>query len=132
MEIADILSTMSIEDAISVVQYMRDAYQKLIIENVHEGMFVGTDVTGTWSADTPLNQVYAEHVEACEMALSALYKQQPMRPRKHVIKRVYMQEIAVIQCPTCDRRLRTRRTMAKGDQHCPDCGQKIDWSEQDE
>jgi hypothetical protein len=29
------------------MEFMRDAYQKLIDENVDEGRFVGTDVTGT-------------------------------------------------------------------------------------
>jgi hypothetical protein len=34
-------------DAIHKMEFMRDAYQKLIDENVDEGRFVGTDVTGT-------------------------------------------------------------------------------------
>ena len=62
-------------DAIHKLEFMRDAYQKLIDENVDEGIFVGTDVTGTWKADTPLNEVYAEHVEALDFAISALKKQ---------------------------------------------------------
>ena len=59
-------------DAIHKLEFMRDAYQKLIDENVDEGRLVGTDVTGTWKADTPLNEVYREHVEALNMAISAL------------------------------------------------------------
>ena len=59
-------------EAIHKLEFMRDAYQKLIDENVDEGRFVGTDVTGTWKADTPLNEVYAEHVEALDLAISAL------------------------------------------------------------
>ena len=63
-------------DVIHKLEFMRDAYQKLIDENVYEGRFVGTDVTGTWKADTPLNEVYAEHVEALDMAISAIKKQE--------------------------------------------------------
>lgn len=65
---------------------------------------------------------------AIKMAISALYKQEPMTPRKNVTYYPYMQDLTVVLCPTCNRRLRTERTMAKGDQYCPDCGQKIDWS----
>lgn len=63
-------------EAIHKIEFMRDAYQKLINENVDEGRLVGTDVTGTWKADTLLNEVYAEHVEALNLAISALKKQE--------------------------------------------------------
>ena len=63
---------MEIKEAIRKLEFMRDAYQKLIDENVDEGRFVGTDITGTWKADTPLNEVYREHVEALDLAISAL------------------------------------------------------------
>lgn len=58
--------------AIRKLEFMRDAYQKLMDENVDEGRFVGTDVTGTWKANTPLNEVYREHVEVLDLAISAL------------------------------------------------------------
>lgn len=71
---------MTKEEALHKLEFMRDAYQKLIDENVDEGRFVGTDVTGTWKADTPLNKVYAEHVEALDMAISAMKKQEEEEP----------------------------------------------------
>ena len=66
-------------EAIRKIKFMRDAYQKLIDENVDEGRFVGTDVTGMWKADTPLNEVYREHVDALDLAISALEKQEQER-----------------------------------------------------
>ena len=59
-------------EAIRKIKFMRDAYQKLIDQNADEGIFVGTGVTGTWKADTPLNEAYREHVEALDLAISAL------------------------------------------------------------
>ena len=67
---------MTKEEALHKLEFMRNAYQKLIDENVDEGRFVGTDVTGTWKAETPLNEVYREHVEALDMAISAIKKQE--------------------------------------------------------
>ena len=74
---------MTKEEALHKLEFMRNAYQKLIDENVDEGRFVGTDVTGTWKADTPLNKVYAEHVEALDMAIAAIKKQEEMEPVVH-------------------------------------------------
>ncbi len=71
---------MTTEEALHKLEFMRNAYQKLIDENVDEGRFVGTDVTGTWKAETPLNKVYAEHVEALDMAISAMKKQEEEKP----------------------------------------------------
>ena len=72
---------MTKEEALHKLEFMRNAYQKLIDENVDEGRFVGTDVTGTWKADTPLNKVYAEHVEALDMAISALEEKERNKVR---------------------------------------------------
>lgn len=71
---------MTKEEALHKLEFMRNAYQQLIDENVDEGRFVGTDVTGTWKADTPLNKVYAEHVEALDMAISAIKKYEEEEP----------------------------------------------------
>ena len=67
---------MTKEEALHKLEYMRDAYQKLIDENISVGEFVGDGVTGTWKSDTPLNEVYREHVEALNMAISAMKKQE--------------------------------------------------------
>lgn len=71
---------MTKEEALHKLEFMRNAYQQLIDENVDEGRFVGTDVTGMWKADTPLNKIYAEHVEALDMAISAIKKYEEEEP----------------------------------------------------
>ena len=63
---------MSDKEAIKKLEFMRDAYQKLIDENIDEGRVVGTDITGTWKAETPLNDAYRLQIEALEMAINAL------------------------------------------------------------
>ena len=70
-----------------------------------------------------------ETLKAIDMAVQALEKQIPKRPYRKTIHYPYMQDMDVCQCVTCLRRLRTTRTTAKGDAHCPKCGQAIDWSE---
>lgn len=74
---------MTKEEVLHKLEYMRDAYQKLIDENVSEGGFVGDGITGTWKSDTPLNKVYAEHVEALDMAITAIKKQEEVKPVVH-------------------------------------------------
>lgn len=64
---------------------------------------------------------------AIEMAIKALEKRKPRRPYTNVIHYPYQPDVTAVQCPACRRRLRTRRTMAKGDNYCPECGQAIDW-----
>lgn len=85
--------------AIRKLEFMRDAYQKLIDENVDGGRFVGTDVTGTWKADTPLNEVYREHVEALDLAISALEKQEADRWRRYPEEKPKSGEIVLAVMP---------------------------------
>ena len=67
---------------------------------------------------------------AVEIAVEALEKQIPKKPYTNVIHYPYTSDLTTVQCPNCKRRLRTRRTLAKGDRFCPDCGQAIDWEEE--
>lgn len=55
------------------------------------------------------------HYEALQMALSALEKQIPMRPK--------MPLDAYWTCPTCGKRV------MDPDEHCIGCGQKIYWTD---
>lgn len=64
---------------------------------------------------------------AVEIAADAMKKQIPKKPYTNVIHYLYTSDLTTVQCPNCKRRLRTRRTQAKGDRFCPDCGQAIDW-----
>lgn len=114
---------MKIEEAIRLMKFMRNGYQKLIDENCAEGKVVGTDVTGTWKSSTPLTDVYQKHIDACDTAIEALEKQMPKKIR------VYHDESDTEEmfedmcaCPVCDRDLH-----GGGDKYCPRCGQKILW-----
>ena len=112
---------MTKEEALHKLRFMRDAYQKLIDENVDEGRFVGTDVTGTWKADTPLNEVYKEHVDALNLAIISIDKQ---IPRKAVGN-----HYAHMRCPACNHRIPSGggSSSRRRDNWCNYCGQKIDW-----
>lgn len=67
---------------------------------------------------------------AFDMAIAALELQEQKKPYTHIVPYPYKPDETIVQCPNCKRRLRTRRTMAKGDRHCPDCGQAISWEEE--
>lgn len=117
---------MEIKEAIHKLKFMRDGYLKLITERVSEGTLVGTDITGTWSADTPLTEVYKAHVEACNMAISALEKQVAI---EHHHTRVRQVEGKVRQsvCPTCLGLITTNEQ--EYPKYCVWCGRKIDWQQ---
>ena len=68
-----------------------------------------------------------DYAVAIEMGIAALEFQEPKKPYTHVVSYPYKPDETIVQCPICNRRLRTKRTMAKGDKHCPDCGQAILW-----
>lgn len=63
---------MTREEAIRKMEFCKNAYQKLIDEEVDNGTFVGTGVNGVWKADTPLTKAYSDMVDACDMAIKAL------------------------------------------------------------
>lgn len=110
---------MNNKEAIYKLEYMRNAYQKLIDEKVDEGRLVGTGITGTWMADTPLNDAYEEHIEAIDLAITALEKQEPMRPLQ---KEMNIEGRAITPCGFCGEELPNNAFY----DFCPYCGQKID------
>ena len=63
---------MTIQYAIHKMEGIKKGYQKLLDEKVQEGMVVGSDVTGTWSSNTPLTDVYRTYVDVCQVAIVAL------------------------------------------------------------
>ena len=67
---------MTREEAIRKMEFCKNAYQKLIDEEVDNGTFVGAGVNGVWKADTPLTKAYSDMVDACDMAIKAL-EQEP-------------------------------------------------------
>lgn len=59
-------------EAIHKLESMRNTCQKLIDEKVKFERLVGTDVTETWNAETPFDDVCQNLIEAVTMAISAL------------------------------------------------------------
>lgn len=102
------MTKMEMHDVISKLEFIRNGYQKLIDENVDCGTIVGTDITGTWKAETPLNDVYKQHVEALDTAIKVLSAQPEQeiihcRDCKHYeLKRVLLiQDLTVIRREIC-------------------------------
>ena len=108
---------MKIEEAIRLMKFMRNGYQKLIDENCAEGKVVGTDVTGTWKSSTPLTDVYQKHIDACDTAIEALEKQIP--------KKIKMVDGHIPVYPVCGEE-------AWDSDWCNFCGQRIADEEEDD
>jgi hypothetical protein len=63
---------MTREKAIHKMKFSKDAYQKLIDEEVDKGILVGTGIKGEWEADAPLTEEYVAMRDACDMAARSL------------------------------------------------------------
>lgn len=68
------------------------------------------------------DDIWANDVEALEMAIEALEKQIPKKP---------VGKYTSYKCPVCGRRVRSGKgSSSRGiDHYCQKCGQAIDWSE---
>lgn len=68
--------------------------------------------------------------EALEIAIEALEKQMPKKPRENYNWGDFTQEEKLENyewfCNNCDTHVE------EGENYCPDCGQKLDWSENNE
>ena len=64
------------------------------------------------------------------LIMSCISKQKPLNPIRKYLQRPFASDLEVCQCPSCFRRLRTKKTMVKGDPYCVECGQKINWEEE--
>lgn len=66
---------------------------------------------------------------ACHMAIEALEKQIPKKPRKQVIS-VYASKATEVLCPVCNKSICTWITLdshSKKKPFCPNCSQALDW-----
>ena len=63
---------MTIGEAIHKMEFMRDGYRRLLAEAVRKGTILGEGVEGYWEADTPMNEIYKAHIEACQLSILAL------------------------------------------------------------
>ncbi len=128
---------MTDKEAMHKLEFMRNAYQKLIDEKVNFGVLVGTDVTGTWKAETPFDDACQNIIESLTLAIAALDKQ---IPRRKLEKYQYNENLFTLRCPTCGnligsynkRPSRFSYRVLKNENYCCICGQAIDYSEPQE
>lgn len=63
---------------------------------------------------------------ACDIAVEAMEKQIPMKPKYKEEDRFVKNHFAVYPyCPVCE------KEVVAGDMHCVQCGQAIDWEEEE-
>lgn len=70
--------------------------------------------------------------KANEMAIQALEKQIPKKPRKTDSYRGVLKKVYAYVCPTCgNARLEKYMNERQNTVFCWDCGQKLDWSDEE-
>lgn len=119
---------MTREEAIRKMEFCKNAYQKLIDEEVDNGTFVGTGVNGVWKADTPLTKAYSDMVDACDMAINAL-EQEP-KTGKWIEEDIFDGDVAY-RCSVCNELFCLMEGTPKDNEYnyCPNCGAKMEVSE---
>lgn len=71
--------------------------------------------------------------EYYNLAIEALEKQLPEKPRENGMQDGLIRKIKYYTCPTCGNCLLTEMMNERQNtSYCWDCGQKLDWSEEDE
>lgn len=74
----------------------------------------------------------SEKCESYDMAISALEKQIPKKPRENKIRGGLFDRIKHYTCPTYGNCLLTKMMNERQNTSCCwDCGQKLDWSDED-
>ena len=99
------------------------------LKEIHEADI--SDVLGTWYKD-----IKNDHNEVIDMAIEALEKQTPKKP-KHVITNMWINGNFQKECPSCGWLMFERVTTKDASEpvvcrickFCQSCGQAIDWSE---
>lgn len=70
--------------------------------------------------------------ESIDMAIKALKKQIPKKPRKTDSYRGVLKKVYAYVCPTCgNARLEKYMNERQNTVFCWDCGQKLDWSDEE-
>ena len=73
------------------------------------------------------DEIYKADIEALKTALSALEKQIPKKPIRLPAAHAFYYEAG--DCPTCGASVCRVSVYVSDGKNCPQCGQKIDWSE---
>lgn len=80
----------------------------------------------------PLNTTKDELAEAMRIAIQALEKRIPKKPRKTDSYRGVLKKVYAYVCPTCgNARLEKYMNERQNTVFCWDCGQKLDWSDEE-
>lgn len=73
-----------------------------------------------------------EHIKSIEIAIQALEKRIPKKPRKTDSYRGVLKKVYAYVCPTCgNARLEKYMNERQNIVFCWDCGQKLDWSDEE-
>ena len=73
-----------------------------------------------------------EHIKSIEMAIQALEKQIPKKPRKTDSYRGVLKRVYAYVCPTCGNVcLEKYMNERQNTMFCWNCGQKLDWSDEE-
>lgn len=115
----NIKKTMSIEEAIRLLD--PKTTRETLAEIEYYGGFSG-DVACVAAIE-----------DACMLAIEALEKQIPMAVATHTIFNDYLQAWERIRvCPVCGVDTPVPRALEIWEWWCPDCGQRLNWSDDDE
>ena len=73
-----------------------------------------------------------EHIKSIDIAIQALEKQIPKKPRKTDSYRGVLKRVYAYVCPTCGNAcLEKYMNERQNTMFCWDCGQKLDWSNEE-
>ena len=79
------------------------------------------------------NKALPDGIEAIQIAIQALEKQIPKKPRKTDSYRGVLKRVYAYVCPTCGNAcLEKYMNERQNTMFCWNCGQKLDWSEENE
>ena len=78
------------------------------------------------------NKALPDGIEAIQIAIQALEKQIPKKPRKTDSYRGVLKRVYAYACPTCHNVcLEKYMNERQNTTFCWDCGQKLDWSDEE-
>ena len=78
------------------------------------------------------NKALPDGIEAIQIAIQALEKQIPKKPRKTDSYRGVLKRVYAYICPTCGNVcLEKYMNERQNTMFCWDCGQKLDWSDEE-
>lgn len=101
-----------------------------VIGNISEALEWIKELKGS---EEILEFYYAESfIKACDMAVQALKKQIPRKPRKTDSYRGVLKRVYAYVCPTCGNVcLEKYMNERQNTMFCWNCGQKLDWSDEE-